>query len=123
VASNGGYIDCLKCVSNPPLSPLFLTLFHFRYALENGCPLKDDICNTVAWNGQLDSLKILHENGSQFSDESLCCAAQQGFLECLKVPSIVLGGEREERRGRENTYAHSSSPFYEVYAQKWMSME
>ena len=52
---------------------------------ENGCPWNEVTCEKAVKNGNLDCLKYAYENGCPW-DKYTCCddAAENGYLECLK---------------------------------------
>ena len=51
---------------------------------ENGCPWDEGTCFAAASGGHLECLKYLHENGCPWDYRTCLCAASNGHLECLK---------------------------------------
>ena len=51
---------------------------------ENGCPWDETTCSEAALNGHLECLKYAHENGCLWSTSTCSSAARNGHLECLK---------------------------------------
>ena len=51
---------------------------------ENGCPWDEETCSNAAKNGHLECLKYLHENECPWDGWTCTYAAQNGHLECLK---------------------------------------
>lgn len=101
LAAHHGHLECLRflhdngCPWNKTTTSEALVGRHehcLRYAVQNGCPFAvPTTCGMVAFRGQLDLLKFLHEQSGSWSSEIAShvaeCAAAAGSLNCLKYAS------------------------------------
>ena len=62
----------------------FDTKSTISWALEKCSEKKERFCARIAENGNLELLKVLHENGCDWDEWTCCQAAKNGHLECLK---------------------------------------
>jgi hypothetical protein len=67
-----GHIDCLEYIIKHTQPKDFMTVF------------TTDTSATAAWYGQLASLKMLHEAGCPWDENTPSNAAYRGYLECLR---------------------------------------
>ena len=58
---------------------------------ENGCPWDVTTCSEAALNGHLECLKYAHESGCPWSEWTCTRAAEGGHLECLKYAHLKTG--------------------------------
>ena len=62
----------------------FDTTSTISWALEKCSEKKERFCSKMAWNGNLELLKVLHEKGCPWNEETCRSAASNDHLECLK---------------------------------------
>jgi hypothetical protein len=55
-----------------------------RYLHETGCPWDARTCSWALVNGNLEVLKYLHENGCPWDNWTYCNAVDMGYMDCLK---------------------------------------
>ena len=62
----------------------FDTTSTISWALEKCSEAKERFCSKMAEKGNLELLKVLHEKGCPWNEDTCRCAAENGHIECLK---------------------------------------
>jgi hypothetical protein len=81
-AACGGKLECLKYVTI--VNSSLFSLYHYRYAHENGCRWDSYECADAAAIGSLECLKYAHENGCPWDEKTCVEAAKNLRMDCLR---------------------------------------